>query len=108
MVTHLRINLIWVPGHRNIEGNCIADELARQGTTADILRDKDTVGMSMATCTCTHFPTTVRTQCQLSKILDSHGQTTMTNYLSFSSAKDLVGWLGGRRAEGYQPVAGCG
>jgi len=34
-----------VPGHRNIEGNCIADELARQGTTADILHGKDTVGM---------------------------------------------------------------
>jgi len=50
MTTHLRINLIWVPGHRNIKGNCIADELARQGTTADILRDKDTVGMPMATC----------------------------------------------------------
>jgi len=30
--------------------NCIADELARQGTTADILRDKDTVGMPMSTC----------------------------------------------------------
>jgi len=50
MATHLRINLIWVPGHQNIGGNCIADELARQGTTADILRDKDTVGMPMATC----------------------------------------------------------
>jgi len=33
-----------------IEGNRIADELAWQGTTADILRDKDTVGMPMATC----------------------------------------------------------
>jgi len=50
MATLLRINLIWVPGHRNIEGNCIVDELARQGTTADILRGKDTVGMPMATC----------------------------------------------------------
>jgi len=50
MATYLRINLIWVPGHRNIEGNCIAEELARQGTTADILRDKDTVGMPMDTC----------------------------------------------------------
>jgi len=48
MATHLRIHLIWAPGHRNIEGNCLADELARQGTTADILRDKDTVGMRMA------------------------------------------------------------
>jgi len=50
MATHLRINLIWVTGHRNIEGNCIADELARQETTADNLRDKDTVGMPMPTC----------------------------------------------------------
>jgi len=50
MATHLIINLICVPGHRNIKGNCIADELERQGTTADILRDKDTVGMPMATC----------------------------------------------------------
>jgi len=50
MATHLRINLIWMPGHRNIKGNFIADELARQGTTADILRDRDTVGMPMATC----------------------------------------------------------
>jgi len=49
MATHQRINLIWVPGHQNIVGNCIAHVLARQGTTADILRDKDTVGMPMAT-----------------------------------------------------------
>jgi len=38
MATHLRINLIWVPGHHNFEGNCIAVELARHGTIADILR----------------------------------------------------------------------
>jgi len=50
MATDLRINLIWVPRHRKIEGNCIADELARQGTTADVLREKDTVSMPMATC----------------------------------------------------------
>jgi len=30
IATHLRINLIWVPGHRNIEGNCIADELDKR------------------------------------------------------------------------------
>jgi len=81
MATHLRINLIWVPGHLNIEGNCIADELARQGTTADILRDKVTVGMPVATCKL-HLrqrlytlPTTVGTQSQHATILDSHGQT---------------------------------
>jgi len=50
MATHLRINLIWVPGHGNVRGNCIADELARQGTTVDIPRDKDTVCMAIATC----------------------------------------------------------
>jgi len=51
MATHLSINLIWVPGHRNIEGNCIAEQVARQWTNADILRDKDTVGMMpKATC----------------------------------------------------------
>jgi len=77
MATHQRINLIWA-GHRNIEGNCIADELARQGTTAD----KNTVGMPMATCNpipgrdCTHVLTTVGVQSQHATILDSHGQTT--------------------------------
>jgi len=45
IVIHLKINVIWVP-----ESNCIADELARQGTTADIIRDKDTVVMPLATC----------------------------------------------------------
>ena len=32
----LEITLIWVPGHRNIRGNEIADELARKGSTLDI------------------------------------------------------------------------
>jgi len=40
MATNLKINLIWVPGHKNIEGNCIADELSRQGTTADMATRK--------------------------------------------------------------------
>jgi len=35
VATHLKINLIWVPGHQSIEGNCI--------------EDKDTVGIPMAT-----------------------------------------------------------
>jgi len=51
MTSYLRSNLIWVPGYRwAAGGDCIADELARQGTIADILRDKDTVDMPMATC----------------------------------------------------------
>jgi len=68
-----------VPGHRNIEGNCIADELASQGTIADILRDKDPVGMPMASSLgrdCTPSPTTDRTQPQHATIPGSLGQTT--------------------------------
>jgi len=47
---HSSENQPHLSGLQNIDGNCIADELARQGTTADILRDKDTVGMPMGTC----------------------------------------------------------
>jgi len=50
MATQIRFNLIFVTGHRNIEGNCIADELSRQVTATDILRIKDTLGMAMVTC----------------------------------------------------------
>ena len=32
---HYKITLIWVPGHQDIEGNCIADELARKATIFD-------------------------------------------------------------------------
>ena len=50
MAKHYKITLIWVPGHQNIEGNCITDELARKGTTIEILQEKDTIGMPIATC----------------------------------------------------------
>ncbi|XP_070854745.1 uncharacterized protein [Drosophila suzukii] len=39
MALQFKIYLIWVPGHRNITGNCIADELARHGTTVPLLPD---------------------------------------------------------------------
>ena len=45
MAIHYRIQLIWIPGHRDIEGNCKADELARIGTTTQILLDEDMIGM---------------------------------------------------------------
>jgi len=32
MANQFTISLIWIPGHRDIVGNCIADELARQTT----------------------------------------------------------------------------
>lgn len=32
LATKVRVNVVWVPGHRDITGNCMADELARAGT----------------------------------------------------------------------------
>jgi len=50
MASQFTISLIWVPGHRDFVGNCIADELARQGTIMPLLPEKENVGMPMATC----------------------------------------------------------
>jgi len=50
MANQFTISLIWVPGHRDIVGNCIADELARQGTTKPLRPGEENVGMPMATC----------------------------------------------------------
>ncbi|KAM8714836.1 hypothetical protein ACLKA7_001239 [Drosophila subpalustris] len=44
------ICLVWVPGHQDIQGNCIADELARRGTTDTLLPDKEDISMPLATC----------------------------------------------------------
>jgi len=50
MASQFTISLIWIPGHRDIVGNCIADELARQGTIMPLLPGKENVGKLMATC----------------------------------------------------------
>ena len=50
MTEQFNIHLCWVPGHRDIPGNCRADELARQGTTLRILSDRQSLGMPLATC----------------------------------------------------------
>jgi len=50
MANQFTTSLIWVPGHRDIVGNCIADELDRQGTTKPLLPGEENVGMPMATC----------------------------------------------------------
>ncbi|KAL7744368.1 hypothetical protein ACLKA6_001757 [Drosophila palustris] len=42
MAGHFDICLIWVPGHQDIPGNCIVDELARIGTTNVLLLTKRT------------------------------------------------------------------
>ena len=47
---HYKITLIWVAEHQDIEGNCIADELATKGKTIEILQEKDTIWMPLATC----------------------------------------------------------
>jgi len=41
MASLFTISLIWVSGHRDIVGNCIADELARQGTIMPLLPGKE-------------------------------------------------------------------
>ena len=38
MAEQFKIHLIWMPGHRDIPGNCRADELARLGTTLHVKR----------------------------------------------------------------------
>ncbi|KAM8708087.1 hypothetical protein ACLKA7_015114 [Drosophila subpalustris] len=50
MAEFFDICLIWVPGHEDIPGNCIADELARRGTTDILLPDKEDISMPLATC----------------------------------------------------------
>jgi len=77
MATHLRINLICVPGHHNIEGNCIADELASQGPpTSFAIRTRWVCPWLPVSSTpgrdCTPSPTTT--------ILDSRGQITTTGH----------------------------
>ncbi|KAL7723348.1 hypothetical protein ACLKA6_009062 [Drosophila palustris] len=42
--------LIWVPGHQDIPGNCITDELAMKGTIEILLPDKEDTSMPLATC----------------------------------------------------------
>ena len=50
MASQLNTHLIWVPGHRDFEGNCTADELAREGTTVQTLYARERIGMPLATC----------------------------------------------------------
>ena len=45
-----KITLTWVPGHRDIPGNCEADEFARLGTTLQVPAELECVGMPLATC----------------------------------------------------------
>lgn len=53
------LHLCWVPGHRDIPGNCKADELARFGTTEQVSPDKQLLGMPIATCRLSIHDTTI-------------------------------------------------
>ena len=42
--------IIRVPGHKDIPGNCRADELARKGTTSELSDEFSTLGIRLGTC----------------------------------------------------------
>ena len=61
MAQQFNIHLCWVPGHRDIAGNCMADELAKKGTTLPISPEKELIGIPIATCKLMLKETTSRT-----------------------------------------------
>ncbi|XP_054085715.1 uncharacterized protein LOC128921627 isoform X1 [Zeugodacus cucurbitae] len=48
--SYFAIRLVWVPGHRGIAGNCIADKLAREGTLATLTSEWECIGSPWSTC----------------------------------------------------------
>ena len=42
--------ITWVPGHRDIPGNCRANDLARRGTTIELSDEFFTLGIILSTC----------------------------------------------------------
>jgi hypothetical protein len=46
LAVHKRIQLVWVPGHVGIEGNEIADQLARQGSSPPLTGHEPALGIS--------------------------------------------------------------
>lgn len=46
----LKVYLVWMPGRGNIPVNCNADDVARLGTTSEILGDLRSVAMSCSSC----------------------------------------------------------
>jgi hypothetical protein len=46
LAEHNRIQLVWVPGHIGIDGNVIADQLARQGSSHPLTGPEPALGMS--------------------------------------------------------------
>ena len=50
MVKQYEVCITWVPGHRDISGNCRANDLARRGTTITLFNESYTLGMLLSTC----------------------------------------------------------
>ncbi|XP_055836606.1 uncharacterized protein LOC129905204 [Episyrphus balteatus] len=50
MSEQFNIHLVWVPGHRDIPGNCRADELAKLGTITALQPERNNIGTPIATC----------------------------------------------------------
>jgi hypothetical protein len=46
LAEHNRIQLVWVPGHMGIDGNEIADQLARQGFSHSLIGPEPALGIS--------------------------------------------------------------
>jgi ribonuclease HI len=46
LAEHKRIQLVWVPGHMGIDGNEIADQLARQGSSHPVREPEPALGVS--------------------------------------------------------------
>jgi len=98
LVSFMAISLIRVPGHRSRIDNCIADDLARQGTIMPLLPKKENVGMPMATCT--HWQNAP--QCHITRHglwYKNLGTTQRMWHASSSSHRPLARWHTYRQAK---------
>ena len=50
MANRYDVCITWVPGHRDIAGNCRADDLARKSTTIELSDEFSTLGIPLGTC----------------------------------------------------------
>ena len=48
MTEYVTLHLIWVPSHRDITGNSLADDLARKGTSSLLILEMRHAEMPMA------------------------------------------------------------